>query len=227
MTSASPTTVLEMVGASRSYGSGATAVAAIVDATLSVSAGDRIAVVGPSGSGKTTLLSMMGLLEAPDTGAVRFLGSAMDGRTEDARAELRRTHVGLVFQTFHLIPALTAVDNVLIPLLPYAPRGQTEQRARDLLTRIGLGSRLHHRPAELSGGEQQRVAIARALINEPQLVLADEPTGNLDSRTGQRVIEMLLGFQDRLGFSLVVATHDTHLAARLDRAIRLSDGRIV
>ncbi len=227
MTSRSEITVVELDRVSRRYGSGTTTVSAVVDASVCVASGDRIAVVGPSGSGKTTLLALMGLLEVPDDGTVRFMGNPTNGKTEDERAELRRTHVGLVFQVFHLIPALTAIDNVLIPVLPYQPRRVTEPRARDLLRRIGLGERFDHRPAQLSGGEQQRVAIARALINEPKLLLADEPTGNLDSGTGDQVIELLLELQSDAGFALVIATHDARVAGRLDRTISLSDGRVV
>lgn len=227
MKAVAPATVVELLGVTRRYGSGATAVAAVVDASVSICERDQVAVVGPSGSGKTTLLALMGLIERPDEGLISFLESPTDIKSEDQRADLRRAHVGLVFQLFHLIPALTALDNVLIPLLPYSPRHEIEPRARDLLQRIGLGDRLHHRPAQLSGGEQQRVAIARALVNQPQLVLADEPTGNLDSVTGSQVIELLLGLQSEAGFALVVATHDDGFAARLGRVIRLSDGCIV
>ncbi len=227
MKAVAPATVVELLGVTRRYGSGATAVPAVVDASVSIWERDQVAVVGPSGSGKTTLLALMGLIERPDGGLISFLESPTDNKSEDQRADLRRAHVGLVFQLFHLIPALTALDNVLIPLLPYRPRHEIEPRARDLLLRIGLGDRLHHRPAQLSGGEQQRVAIARALINQPRLVLADEPTGNLDSKTGSRVIELLLGLQTEAGFALVVATHDDRFAARLGRVVRLSDGRVV
>lgn len=227
MTAVARATVVELVGVTRRYGSGATAVPAVIDTSISIWERDQVAVVGPSGSGKTTLLSLMGLIERPDEGVINFLESPTHSKSEDQRADLRRAHVGLVFQVFHLIPALTALDNVLIPLVPYRPHHEIEPRARDLLQRIGLGERLNHRPAQLSGGEQQRVAIARALINEPRLVLADEPTGNLDSNTGDRVIELLLGLQKEAGFALVVATHDDRFAARLGRMVRLSDGRIV
>jgi putative ABC transport system ATP-binding protein len=166
-------------------------------------------------------------MDRPDEGEVCIAGTETSKLSEDDRANLRRTHIGFVFQLFHLIPALTALENVVIPLLPYVPKSQLMDRARALLADLGLGDRLGNRPGELSGGEQQRVGIARALIGRPDLVLADEPTGNLDSRTATQVMELLLRLQDRDGFGLVIATHDHALAASLDRRVSLLDGRLV
>lgn len=193
---------------------------------MSVRTGERIALVGRSGSGKTTLLSLLGLLDGPDSGSVTFAGRDVVRMTEDERANFRRTHVGLIFQLFHLIPALSALENVCAPLFPYRRRGAVEPLARELLDRLGLSRRMGHRPAQLSGGEQQRVAIARALINGPRLVLADEPTGNLDSQSAETVIELLLELQSQHEFALVIATHDELLATQMTRTVRLLDGRI-
>jgi len=211
----------------RQFGTGATVIRAIDGVSLAVGPGERIAVVGPSGAGKSTLLSLLGLIDRVDEGEVRLSGEAANDLSEDARADLRREHIGFVFQLFHLIPALSALENVAVPLLPYAKRGPVLERAEGLLLDLGLGERLRNRPGELSGGEQQRVGIARALIGQPDLVLADEPTGNLDSRTAGQVVDLLLGLQERDGFALVVATHDERLADRLDSRVTLLDGRLV
>lgn len=209
----------------RQYGSGGTAIRAINRVSLAVMAGERIAVVGPSGAGKSTLLALLGLIDRADEGEVTLAGQPANDLSEDARADLRRMYVGFVFQLFHLIPALSAVENVAVPLLPYAPRRPIMKRAERLLIDLGLGNRLQNRPGELSGGEQQRVGIARALVGAPSLVLADEPTGNLDSRTANQVVALLLELQRQHGFALVVATHDASLAGRLDRRVSLLDGQ--
>jgi predicted ABC-type transport system involved in lysophospholipase L1 biosynthesis ATPase subunit len=219
-------TLVELSSVVRQYGSGPTSVRAIDSVSLTVMAGERLALVGPSGAGKSTLLSLLGLIDRADEGDVKFGGQQVNNLTEDARADLRRDHVGFIFQLFHLIAALSALDNVAVPLLPYAPHRPTLERARQLLADLGLGDRLQNRPGELSGGEQQRVGIARALIARPGLVLADEPTGNLDSRTANQVMELLFGLQERHGFALVVATHDATLARRLGRQLALLDGRV-
>ena len=211
----------------RQYGSGATALRAIDHVTLTVMPGERLALVGPSGAGKSTMLGLLGLIDRADEGQISLAGQPTNDLREDARADLRREHIGFVFQLFHLIPALSALENVAVPLLPYAPRRPIMERAKRLLSDLGLGDRMGNRPGELSGGEQQRVGIARALIGKPDLVLADEPTGNLDSRTAGRVVDLLLDLQREHGFALVVATHDEHLAGRLDRRISLLDGRLV
>jgi predicted ABC-type transport system involved in lysophospholipase L1 biosynthesis ATPase subunit len=219
--------IVELTDVVRQFGSGATAVRAIDGVSLAVAPGERIAVTGPSGAGKSTLLSLLGLIDRPDAGEVSLDGQLTNGLGEDARADLRREHIGFVFQLFHLIPALSAVENVAVPLLPYASRREILERAERLLADLGLGERLRNRPGELSGGEQQRVGIARALIGQPDLVFADEPTGNLDSRTAQQVIDLLLSLQERHKFALVVATHDASLATRLGRRVSLLDGRLL
>jgi predicted ABC-type transport system involved in lysophospholipase L1 biosynthesis ATPase subunit len=229
-TNAAPTTGQPLVALTdvvRQYGSGTTAIRAINRVSLAISPGERIAVGGPSGAGKSTLLALLGLIDRADAGDVAMAGRPVNDLSEDARADLRREHVGFVFQLFHLIPALSALDNVAVPLLPYAPRRPILERAEGLLVELGVGDRLRNRPGELSGGEQQRVGIARALIAQPDLVIADEPTGNLDSQTAGRVIDLLLELQGQYGFALVVATHDAALAARLDRRLSLLDGRVV
>jgi predicted ABC-type transport system involved in lysophospholipase L1 biosynthesis ATPase subunit len=224
MTDAPP--IAELTDVVRRYGSGPTAIHAIDGVNLTVERGERMAVVGPSGSGKSTLLSLLGLIDRADAGEVRLDNQMTQELREDARADLRRHHIGFVFQLFYLIPALTALENVTVPMLPYAAQGPIRERARRLLDDLGLGERLGNRPGELSGGEQQRVGIARALIGKPDLVLADEPTGNLDSRTADQVVEVLLGLQTKYEFALVVATHDARLATRLVRQVSLLDGRI-
>ena len=218
--------LLELAGASRRYGSGPTAVLALDRVDLAVNRREQVAIIGPSGAGKTTLLAIMGLLDRPTDGAVRLDGQDVGALDDDARADLRRERIGLVFQLFHLVPALSALENVILPLVPYRPRRAIGADAHELLGRLGLGDRLHHRPGELSGGEQQRVAIARALIAQPDLVLADEPTGNLDSQTSHQVVELLVALQAEQGFALVVATHDGEIADRFRQCLTVRDGRI-
>lgn len=191
-----------------------------------VGKGEQVAVLGPSGAGKTTLLALLGLLDRPTDGTVRLDRADVDALGDDARADLRREKIGLVFQLFHLVPALSALENVMLPLVPYRPRLPLERDARDLLDNLGLGDRLNHRPGELSGGEQQRVAIARSLIAKPDLVLADEPTGNLDSQTSRQVVALLETLQAEHGFALVVATHDSTVADRFTRHVNMRDGRV-
>ena len=193
--------------------------------TLDVAAGSTVALAGPSGSGKSTLLHLVGALDRPDSGTVVVHGRDLGGLSRRALAEYRRT-VGFVFQRFNLLPALTALDNVLAPVLPYSVEFDKQQRATDLLAAVGLAGREDALPSRLSGGQQQRVAIARALVNSPRLILADEPTGNLDSRTGGEIIDLLLGLRRDDGITIVLATHDTQVAARCDRIVRLLDGRV-
>jgi len=198
---------------------------------LDVAAGEVVAVLGPSGSGKTTLLGLLAGLDRASGGSVTLDGVALDGLDEDARAALRAERVGFVFQTFQLVPTLTALENVLVPLelLPdgRAPApAEAEARARDLLGRVGLGARLDHYPAQLSGGEQQRVGIARAFAARPQLLFADEPTGNLDRETGRAVTDLLFALNREAGTTLVVVTHDLELAGRAGRVVHLDAGRI-
>lgn len=217
----------ELKGVSRTYRTGSTSVAAVIGVSLVLRSRDRVALTGPSGSGKTTLLSVLGLLERPDAGQVSLLGQRVDNRGSDELADLRRAHIGLVFQQFHLVAALSAIDNICLPLAPYASRTALRRRASDLLVRLGLAARMDHRPSELSGGEQQRVAIARSLIGDPSLVLADEPTGNLDSAASSTVLDLLREMQADADFALVVATHDEGVANTMDRRIHLHDGSMV
>ena len=193
---------------------------------VDVFAGEFVAIMGPSGSGKTTCLEILGALSRPSQGSYRFEGRPLEQLDDDSLADLRASRIGFVFQTFNLMPRMSAVRNAALPLL-YAgvARREREERARVLLDRVGLGHRLGHRPAELSGGERQRVAIARALANQPRVILADEPTGNLDQATSREILE-LFGELHREGCTLVVVTHSHEVAASAERVIRIRDGRI-
>ena len=188
--------------------------------------GEAVGLVGPSGSGKTSLLMLLAGLERPSGGELAVAGQALAGLDEDALARFRRDHVGIVFQAFHLIPTMTALENVAVPL-EFAGRRDAFARATEALREVGLGHRLGHYPGELSGGEQQRVALARATVAEPPLLLADEPTGNLDRGTGVQVMDLLFGLRARLGTTLLLITHDPVLAGRCDRVVRMEDGLIV
>jgi putative ABC transport system ATP-binding protein len=195
-------------------------------ASLEIARGQSTAIVGPSGSGKTSLLMVMAGLEKATRGNVVVAGQSMTGLSEDQLAVLRGREIGIVFQSFHLVPTMTALENVALPL-ELAGGTDAFATARELLDEVGLKARIDHFPAELSGGEQQRVAIARALSRKPPLILADEPTGNLDGKTGQQIVDILFGLRERLGATLVLVTHDERLAAKTDRVIRMGDGRIV
>ena len=193
--------------------------------SLAVNAGETVGLVGPSGSGKSSLLMLMGGLDRATGGQVVALGQDLGGMDEDALARFRRGNMGVVFQSFHLIPTMTALENVAIPLeLARAP--DAFDRARAELAAVGLGHRMDHYPSQLSGGEQQRVALARAAAPRPAILLADEPTGNLDATNGQAIMDLLFGLRDRHGATLVLVTHAPELAARCDRVIRLDDGRL-
>jgi putative ABC transport system ATP-binding protein len=213
---------------SQTYRSGGQPLPVLRDVDLDVAAGESIAIVGPSGSGKTTLLGLLAGLDRPSHGAVSLLGTDLASLDEDQRAEFRARHIGFVFQTFQLIPTLTAQENVLVPmeLAGEVPAAERTARAEDLLHRVGLGDRMEHYPAQLSGGEQQRVAVARAFANQPAILFADEPTGNLDSDTGALVIELLMRLNAEAGTTLVLVTHDLDLAGRTGRRIRLAGGRV-
>jgi putative ABC transport system ATP-binding protein len=193
---------------------------------LEVGDGDTVAIVGPSGSGKTTLLVLLAGLEPPVEGSVRLDGRALGELDADALADLRRDRIGIVFQSFHLVPSLTALGNVALPL-EIAGGQDTRTRARNMLERVGLGGREDHYPAQLSGGEQQRVAIARALVHAPKLLLADEPTGNLDLRTGEKIIDLLFELNSDSGSTLVLVTHDEAIASRCQRVLRLQQGKLI
>jgi putative ABC transport system ATP-binding protein len=196
------------------------------DVSFEIPQGAFVAIVGPSGSGKTTLLGLLAGLDVPTRGTVHLDGADLGTLDEDGRARLRGEKVGFVFQSFQLIPTLTALENVQVPLELRGEAG-AEARARDLLQRVGLGDRLHHMPAQLSGGEQQRVAIARAFCNAPRILFADEPTGNLDSDTGGRIVELLESLNRESGATIVLVTHDLTLASRAARVLRLADGVVV
>jgi len=194
-------------------------------ATFAVAAGEAVAILGASGSGKSTLLGLLAGLDVPTAGRVRIDGEDLFALDEDGRASLRARMVGFVFQSFQLLPALTALENVMLPLELAGASGAAAS-AREVLGRVGLGERLGHYPRQLSGGEQQRVAVARAFVTQPRLLFADEPTGNLDSATGEQVIELLLGMKRERGTTLVLVTHDADLARRCDRRIHISGGEI-
>jgi putative ABC transport system ATP-binding protein len=196
------------------------------DVSFTIGAGEAVAVVGASGSGKSTLLSLLAGLDTPSAGIVRLDGVALSQLDEDGRARLRGAKVGFVFQSFQLLPALTALENVMLPLELRGDR-DAQAPARRILERVGLGERLDHYPRQLSGGEQQRVALARAFVTEPDLLFADEPTGNLDTETGRAVMDLLFELNSQHGTTLVLVTHDERLAARCGRILRLSAGRLV
>ena len=211
---------------SKEYRSGDNRLTVLRDVNFAIPQGAFVAIVGPSGSGKTTLLGLLAGLDTPSTGQVILDGSDMTAMDEDQRARLRGEKVGFVFQSFQLIATLTALENVQVPLELRGESGAGD-RARELLTRVGLGDRLHHFPTQLSGGEQQRVAIARAFANAPRILFADEPTGNLDSDTGSRIVELLEALNRESRTTIILVTHDHTLAGRAQRIIRLSDGRVI
>jgi putative ABC transport system ATP-binding protein len=218
---------VELTGVRRSYAlDEGRVLVALNGVDLAVAAGSTVAIMGPSGSGKSTLLHVIAALEAPDHGRVVVAGQDLAGLSRRQLAAHRRG-VGFVFQRFHLLAALNVLDNVISPVLPIRTAFDKHARARELLDAVGLSGRERSLPSRLSGGEQQRVAIARALINEPRLVLADEPTGNLDSVTGTDIVALLLQARDRRGVTVVIATHDVGVAGRCDRVVALRDGRVV
>jgi putative ABC transport system ATP-binding protein len=216
---------IALAGVNLSLGQGAARVHILKDIDLHIGNGEAIGLVGPSGSGKSTLLMVMAALEQADSGSVEVAGMNLREFDEDTLARFRGRQVGIVFQSFHLIPTMTAVENVAVPL-ELAGAADAQARARDELSAVGLGDRLDHYPAQLSGGEQQRVAVARALAPNPAILVADEPTGNLDEDTGQQIIELLFAGHAKRKTTLVLVTHDPALAARCDRVVRLRSGRI-
>jgi putative ABC transport system ATP-binding protein len=218
--------MLEARQLTKEYQSGDHRLAVLRNVTFTIPDGAFVAIVGPSGSGKTTLLGLLAGLDVPTSGSVVLDGADLTRLSEDKRAQLRGAKVGFVFQSFQLIPTLTALENVQVPLELRGDDG-APARARELLARVGLGDRVHHFPNQLSGGEQQRVAIARAFSNAPRLLFADEPTGNLDSETGERIVELLLTLNRESGTTIILVTHDLALAGRAQRVIRLADGAVV
>ncbi|WP_238019242.1 ABC transporter ATP-binding protein [Dactylosporangium sp. AC04546] len=215
------TGAVSITGLTKRFG----AITAADDVTLEIAPGSLTAVTGPSGSGKSTLLHLVGAIEAADGGTIMVDGVEVTALRRRRLSEYRRT-VGFVFQRYHLLPALTALDNVVAPVLPFRVGFDKRQRARELLDAVGLAGRERALPSQLSGGQQQRVAIARALIGAPRLLLADEPTGNLDSATGTQILDLLLDLRDERGMTVLLATHEQQIAARCDRLLRLADGRV-
>ena len=220
--------VLEGVELVKEFVQGEVTLQVLRGASIKVHAGERIAIVGASGSGKTTLLQLLGGLDLPTRGSVGIAGSAMNELNDAERGRLRNHAVGFVYQFHHLLPEFTALENVAMPLLVRRMKpADAKQQAGALLTRVGLSERLEHRPSQLSGGERQRAAVARALVTRPKLVLADEPTGNLDGKNAAQVFELMLELNRELNTSLVIVTHDERLAARLDRVLTLADGVLI
>ncbi|MGE5517886.1 MAG: ABC transporter ATP-binding protein [Bacteroidota bacterium] len=219
---------LRLDGVRRSFSQGKETLHVLNGANLTIEAGEIVALVGPSGAGKSTLLQIAGLLERPDEGEVWVGGEACGKLGDDRRTGLRRSHLGFVYQYHHLLPEFSAVENVVLPqMITGKPKGMAQARALELLERMGLKPRAEHRPGQLSGGEQQRVAICRALANNPKVLLADEPTGNLDPHTADGVFHELISLVRSAGVAALIATHNPELAARMDRVVRLQDGMLV
>jgi putative ABC transport system ATP-binding protein len=210
----------------KSYGSGARNLVVLEHITFNIEEGDTFAIVGPSGSGKTTLLGLCAGLDQAESGSVTLCGSALEELNEDQRAALRNREVGFIFQDFQLFPTLTALENVSVPLELQGDR-QARATAIELIKKVGLADRSHHYPSQLSGGEQQRIAMARAFCNRPSILFADEPTGNLDGETGEKVVELLFDLNKQAGTTLVIVTHDLELAGRAHNILRLKSGNIV
>ncbi len=228
ITAAAPATAppaIALRGLSLHYTLGTSRIEVLRQVDLDIAAGQRVAVAGPSGSGKSSLLLLLAGLERPAAGSVMLDGVDLATLDRDALADLRRDRIGIVFQSFHLLPSLSALDNVALPL-QMAGNRQALPQARELLQKVGLGQRMHHHPSQLSGGEQQRVAIARALVHQPRVLLADEPTGNLDDHTGALIRELLFDLHRDSGATLVLVTHDLDFAARCDRVLQLHDGQL-
>ena len=222
---ADPNAAISLIGVNLSLGRGVSRVHILKDITLNIGRGEAVGLVGPSGSGKSTLPMAMAGLERTDTGTVTVIGERLATLDEDALAVFRGRNVGIVFQSFHLIPTMTALENVAVPPEFAGARDAYERAARELAA-MGLGDRLNHYPAQLSGGEQQRVALARALVADPPILLADEPTGNLDEATGAEIIDLLFANHRQRRTTLVLVTHDAALAARCDRVVKLRSGRL-
>lgn len=233
VTAISPPAELEAVGLKKTFRKGSVHIPVLKGATVSIRRGEFLAIVGQSGSGKSTLLHLLGTLDSPDEGEIWLRGRRIDNLPARQRDILRNRHFGMIFQFYHLLPELTALENVLVPLMIgrsaweyLRQRRRYQRRARELLELVGLSPRLRHKPRELSGGEMQRAAIARALVAGPQILLADEPTGNLDQRTGLEILEILGSLNRQQKLTIVMVTHDPAIAARADRVLRLADGRL-
>jgi putative ABC transport system ATP-binding protein len=220
------TATVSLSDLTKSFRSGEREIHAVDGVTLDVPAGSVVALTGPSGSGKSTLLHLTGAIDRPDRGTVEVGGVSVESLRGKGLVAYRRS-VGFVFQRFHLLPALTAADNVMAPVLPYKVDFDKAERARELLAAVGLSERANALPAKMSGGEQQRVAVARALMGDPTLLLADEPTGNLDATTAGELLDLLLSLRDTLGTTIIMATHEQRVAARCDRLLRLRDGKLI
>ena len=219
-------TILKVENVSKTYQSAGRTLTVLSGIDFSVNAGDTISIVGPSGSGKTTLLGLCAGLDHASTGTIALNGKTLENLTEDQRAQVRNRHVGFIFQNFQLIPTLTALENVMVPL---ELRGEKNIRSRslDLLDKVGLSDRGHHYPSQLSGGEQQRVSLARAFSNSPKILFADEPTGNLDAETSEKIVHLIFNLNKDAGTTLVLVTHDLELASRTGRIIKLKGGKLI
>jgi putative ABC transport system ATP-binding protein len=219
--------MIDLVNITKTYRVGAVDLTVLSGVSLSVQPGELMAIMGPSGSGKSTLMNIIGCLDRPSSGVYRLENREIGTMTDDELASVRNRKIGFVFQTFNLLPRFSAIKNVEVPLIYSGVQARDRrERAVPLLVKVGLAERMEHKPTELSGGQQQRVAIARALVNNPPLLLADEPTGNLDSRSGEEILNILTGLNDQ-GVTIVIVTHDAHVAARCKRTITLKDGQIV
>jgi putative ABC transport system ATP-binding protein len=218
--------ILEVQKLSKTYNSNQKALTVLHEISFGIAPGDTFSIVGPSGSGKTTLLGLCAGLDSPSTGSVIFNGQPLEAMSEDTRARLRNRDVGFIFQNFQLLPTLTALENVMVPMELKGMK-HIRQRAMELLGKVGLADRYNHYPAQISGGEQQRVSIARAFANEPKILFADEPTGNLDEETGKKIQQLLFDLNRETGTTLVIVTHDLELAQRTQRIMRLKGGMVV
>ncbi len=219
-------TILELQQVSKTYSTASQTLTVLHDIHLKVQKGETLAIIGPSGSGKTTLLGLCAGLDQAGSGTVMLNGVALEKLNEDERAALRNAHVGFIFQNFQLLPTLTALENVMVPLeLQGVKNSQTV--ALDLLTKVGLQDRIHHYPVQLSGGEQQRVSLARAFSNRPAILFADEPTGNLDAETSEKIIQLLFNLNREAGTTLIIVTHDNDLAARTQRIVKIKGGKLI
>ena len=218
--------ILNVHNLDKTYSSGSKKLTVLHDVSFSIEERETFAIVGPSGSGKTTLLGLCAGLDRPNSGSIELCGTEIESLTEDERAILRNKNVGFVFQDFQLLPTLTALENVAVPLELQGSKNASKI-SRELLEKVGLGDRFHHYPSQLSGGEQQRVAVARAFSNGPSILFADEPTGNLDAETGEKVIDLLFNLNKESGTTLVIVTHDLELAQKTQRILRLKGGRII